>query len=42
MILIQYKFQQANQHRLRERENPDSNQNRKQNRIIKLPEPDIS
>jgi len=42
MMLIQHKLQQSNQHRLREteRENSDPIQNRKQNRIRKLPEPD--
>jgi len=42
MILVQYKLQQPNQYRLREIENPNPNQNRKQNRIKKLPEPNIS
>jgi len=42
MILVQYKLQQPNQHRLREKENSDPNQNRKQNRIRKLPELNIS
>jgi len=37
MILVQHKLQQSNQHRLKERENPDLIQNRKQNRIRKLP-----
>jgi len=33
MILVQHKLHQPNQHRLRERGNPDPIQKRKQNRI---------